>query len=354
MTRSIALKQGLTFDDVLLEPRASTVSLREVGLSSKLTKKITISIPLIAAAMDTVSETAMAVAIGKLGGMAILHRNCVQAQQVRMVKQVKKHGVLVGAAVGPHDIGRAKALDTAGADAIAVDCAHAHNLRVIADAKKIKKNLKAQIIVGNVATAAAARELVTFADAIKVGVGPGSICTTRVVAGVGVPQLTAIMEVAAVAKSKKVPVIADGGIRYSGDIVKALAAGAQTVMLGSMLAGTKEAPGRIIRVHGVLYKAYRGMGSLGAMQGGKSSDRYFQKGTKKYVPEGVEGLTLYKGPVEDVVYQMIGGLRSGMGYIGAHRIIDIPKQARFIQITVASLKESHPHTISINKKAPNY
>ncbi|MBU0597611.1 IMP dehydrogenase [Patescibacteria group bacterium] len=345
---------GLTFDDVLLTPRASSVRLQEVGLSTYLTKKIVINIPIVAAAMDTVSEVAMAVAIGKLGGISILHRNCTVKYEADMVKQAKKRNVIVGAAVGPHDIKRAIALDNAGVDVLVVDCAHAHNLRVVQSAKKIKKSVKAQVAVGNIATASAAQKLASFADAIKVGVGPGSICTTRVVAGVGVPQLTAIMEVVKVARKFKVPIIADGGVRFSGDIVKALAAGAQCVMVGSMLAGTKESPGKLIYVGGRQVKIYRGMGSLGAMDKGQSSDRYFQKGNKKYVPEGVEGVIEYKGGVNEVVYQMIGGLRSGMGYIGAHTINDIPKQAKFIRITNASLKESHPHTITINKKAPNY
>ena len=348
------IRLALTFDDVLLEPRESGVVRDGVNLETKLTKKIKLKIPILAAAMDTVSEDAMAVALGRLGGMAVIHRNCSIQRQVAMVKKAKKARVLVGAAVGSYDLERAKALDKAGADVIVVDTAHAHNLMTIKGAKDIKQAVKAQLIVGNIATKEAAAELIKFADAIKVGVGPGSICTTRVVAGIGVPQLTAILDVAAVAKKKKIPVIADGGMKYSGDIVKALAAGASTVMLGSMLSGTKEAPGKIIKIGGKEFKSYRGMGSLGVMQGGKSSDRYFQKNAKNYVPEGVEATTPYKGELKDVVFQITGGVASGMGYIGARSIPDMPKQARFIQITNAGLKESHPHSINIVKKSPNY
>ncbi|MFA6098688.1 MAG: IMP dehydrogenase [Patescibacteria group bacterium] len=345
---------GLTFDDVLLEPRLSSVNRREIDLAAKLTNKIQLEIPILSAAMDTVSNASMAIALGKLGGLAVLHRNCSISEQVGMVKKAKKSGVKVGAAVGPHDIERAAALYKAGAVAIFIDCAHAHHTKIIRDARLIRKSIKAQLVIGNIATKEAAKVYLTIADALKVGIGPGSICTTRVVAGIGVPQLTAISEVVSVAQKKNIPVIADGGIKYSGDIVKALAAGAATVMLGSMLAGAKEAPGKLVRLNGKLYKEYRGMGSLGAMSGGKSSDRYFQKGATKYVPEGVEGLIPYKGPVKEIIWQAVGGLKSGMGYVGAHKIGELPRQARFIRITSASLKESHPHTVMISKKAPNY
>lgn len=345
---------GLTFDDVLLEPQESAVLRSEAVLETKLTKKLKIRIPILAAAMDTVSGPDMAVALGKLGGVAILHRNCTIQEQISMLKRAKRAGVLIGAAVGAVDTDRAIALDKAGTDVIVVDTAHAHVRAVIQAAREIQKKIKAQLIVGNIATREAALALVNFADALKVGIGPGSICTTRIVAGVGVPQLTAIMNVAEIARKKGVPVIADGGIRYSGDAVKALAAGASCVMLGSMLAGTKEAPGKVVKFKGESYKAYRGMGSLGAMLSNESSDRYFQKGNKRYVPEGVEGLTKYKGPAADIIAQITGGIRSGMGYIGARTVAEIPKRARFIKITNAGLRESHPHDIFINKKAPNY
>ncbi len=348
------IRLGLTFDDVLLEPRESGVVRDGAKLETKLTRKINLKIPILSAAMDTVSEDAMAVSLGHLGGMAVIHRNCSIPEQVAMIRKAKRTDIIVGAAVGSYDLDRAKALDKAGADVIVVDTAHAHNLMTIKGAREIKKAIRAQLIVGNIATKEAAAELVKFADAIKVGIGPGSICTTRVVAGIGVPQLTAIMDVAAVARKKNIPVIADGGMKYSGDIVKALAAGASTVMLGSMLAGTKEAPGKIVKIKGELFKSYRGMGSLGVMQGGKSSDRYFQKGAQNFVPEGVEAVTAYKGLLSDVIFQITGGIQSGMGYIGAKTIADMPKRARFIQITNAGLRESHPHSITINKKAPNY
>ena len=345
---------GLTFDDVLLEPRESVVVRSEVDLSSFVTKKIRLKIPILAAAMDTVSEAEMAIALGRLGGLAVLHRNCSVEEQIAMVRKVKKNKLLASAAVGPGDLQRALALDKAGTDIIVVDTAHAHNLRALKSAREIKKSVRAQVIVGNIGTKEAAAELVKFADAIKVGIGPGSICTTRIVAGIGIPQLTAILNVVEVAKKKGIPVIADGGMRYSGDAVKALAAGAATVMLGSMLAGTKETPGKVIKYNGELVKVYRGMGSFGVMQSNRSSDRYFQKNTKTHIPEGVEGVTQYKGPVKDVIEQITGGIKSGMGYIGAKTITDMPKHVRFIRITNAGLRESHPHTITINKKAPNY
>jgi len=220
--------------------------------------------------------------------------------------------------------------------------------------KKLRRQLKAKFIVGNIATAEAAQDLLSVADALKVGVGPGSICTTRVVAGVGVPQLTAIMDVARVAKKKDIPVIADGGIKYSGDIVKALAAGAGAVMLGSLLAGTDEALGKVTKIAGKKYKTYRGMGSEGAMKSGKSSDRYFQETQKKKVPEGIEAVVPYRGSLEDVVYQLVGGLQSGMGYLGAKNIDELQKNATFIRVTEAGRGESHPHSVRMVKDAPNY
>jgi IMP dehydrogenase len=265
----------------------------------------------------------------------------------------------VAAAVGPFDIERAIALDKAGADAICVDCAHAHNMRVVESAKRIKKMVSADVIVGNIATKEAAEELVTFADGMKVGVGPGSICTTRIVAGVGVPQLTAIAEAVDVAQDHDVAVVADGGVRYSGDIAKAIAAGADCVMLGNLLAGTMEAPGRLITIKGRKYKQYRGMGSLGAMAGGECSDRYFQDshrelGKTKFVPEGVEGAIPYRGTVSDTIYQLIGGLRSSMGYCGAANIKEMREKSRFIRVTPSGMTESHPHDILITDEAPNY
>ncbi|MCK5591966.1 MAG: IMP dehydrogenase [Candidatus Pacebacteria bacterium] len=348
------IRKTYTFDDVLLEPRYSEVDIREVDLKTKVSKNVALDIPIISAAMDTVTESATAIALAREGGLGVLHRNCTIEEQLAELKKVKEARVLSGAAVGPHDIERAQALDAEGVDVIFIDCATAHKKDVIESAKKIKDLVKADIVVGNIATADAARELVEFADGIKVGVGPGSICTTRIVAGVGVPQLSAVMDVVSIAREAGVPVIADGGIKYSGDMVKALAAGASVVMLGGMLSGTDEAPGEMIMLEGKKYKSYRGMGSLGAMQGGNSSDRYFQKGAKKYVPEGVEGIVRYKGEAKEIIYQMIGGLCSGMGYIGANKISEMPTQARFVQITSAGYSESHPHSLSSHEDAPNY
>ena len=351
-----SLPLGITFDDVLLVPQESSIRPSDADYGTRLTRRITLRAPIISAAMDTVTESVMAEAMAVAGGIGILHRNCTIKEQVAMVRAVKKRRrlTLVGAAIGPHDFDRARALDRAGANVISIDCAHAHKPDIIADAKKIKRAIRAELIIGNIATAAAAKALLPVADAMKVGIGPGSICTTRIIAGVGVPQLTAIMDVVAIARKAKIPVIADGGVRYSGDIVKALAAGADTVMLGSLLAGTKEAPGRLIMKNGVRWKTYRGMGSLGAMRKGESTDRYFQKGEKKYVPEGVEALTPYTGIVADMLFHLLGGLRSGMGYVGAKNLATLRAHAHFIQITSAGQKESHPHSITMHKKAPNY
>lgn len=348
------LPLGLTFDDVLLVPQESEVRPSTVNIETKLTRRLTLKAPLLSAAMDTVTEENMAMALAQAGGIGILHRNCVTDEQIKMVNRVKKSKLLVGAAVGPHDIERAHALDRAGVDVIVLDAAHVHKPAIIADAKKIKKMIKADLIIGNIATAAAARAFLGVADALKVGVGPGAICTTRVVAGVGVPQLTAIMEVAKIAKLKKIPVIADGGIRYSGDITKAIAAGADSVMLGSLFAGTDEAPGDIVKINGEKFKRFRGMGSLGVMNSGQSADRYAQQGQKKYVPEGIEALTPCKGRVEEIIFQMLGGLKAGMGYVGAKNIPELQKRGKFIRITAAGQIESHPHSIIIEKYAPNY
>ncbi len=347
---------GLTFDDVLLIPRESNIGPSRADVSSWAARGLPLEIPILSAAMDTVTGPEMAGALARAGGLGVIHRNCAVAEQVAMVKEAQAHaqGKPVAAAAGPQDLERAVALDRAGAAAIVFDSAHAHKPELIAGIKKVRRKLKAKVIVGNIATAAAARALLKVADGIKVGVGPGSICTTRVVAGVGVPQLTAILEVAKVARPRKIPVIADGGIRYSGDVVKALAAGASAVMLGGMLAGTEEAPGDIITLEGKQYKAYRGMGSLGAMNTGISSDRYFQVGATKYVPEGVEATTPYKGKLADVLYQIIGGLKAGMGYVGAGDIAALQRNCRFIQVTPAGRAESHPHSLATVKAAPNY
>ena len=276
----------------------------------------------------------------------------------------KKGKYLVAAACGPFDLDRAMALDQAGADIISIDCAHAHNMNVVKFAETIKDNIDADLCMGNIATREAAEDLIAHgADGIKVGIGPGSICTTRIVAGIGVPQVTAIAEVADVASEAGVPVIADGGLRYSGDIAKAIGAGADVVMLGNLLAGTLEAPGDIVTMNGRKYKTYRGMGSIGAMTGGSGggADRYFQevdKGThmkhSKLVAEGVEGVVPYKGTVAEVVFQLVGGLKSSMGYCGAKDIKTMKEVARFVRITASGIKESHPHELMITNESPNY
>ena len=467
--------KGYTFDDVLLIPQGTEVEPKDVDVSTQITPKIRLNIPILSAAMDTVTEWEMAIAMARLGGLGVIHRNMSIEEQAEMVRRVKReetveevitispeetidyalflmeregidglpvidNGELVGivtktdittregervkevmtkevitakesasveeimalmiensidrvpivdddgklvgiitigdllarkkhrnavrdeegrlivaAAVSPFDIKRALALDKAGADVIVIDTAHAHNLKAIKAMKEIKNKVGAELIVGNIANPKAVDDL-AFADAVKVGIGPGSICTTRIVAGVGVPQITAISMVADKAVEYGIRVIADGGIRYSGDIVKAIAAGADAVMLGNLLAGTKEAPGREVTINGRKYKQYRGMGSLGAMMKG-GAERYYQKGhmkTRKFVPEGIEGVVPYKGKVSEVLYQLVGGLRAGMGYVGAKNIKELKEKSEFVIITHAGVRESHPHDIAITNEAPNY
>lgn len=293
----------------------------------------------------------------------ITMQDLLEKNQYPDANRDKDGKLMVAAAVGPFDFERAVILEEAGVDALVADCAHGHNLNVVKSVKEIKESVSADVIAGNIATSEAAEEFGASVDGLKVGIGPGSICTTRVVAGVGVPQVTAVASVAQVASEYDIPVIADGGIRYSGDIAKAIAAGADCVMLGSLLAGTDEAPGRIIAIKGRRYKQYRGMGSLGVMESGQSSDRYFQKkdpsvpreiGQTKFVPEGIEGATPYVGSVESVIYQLIGGLKSAMGYTGSPDIPTLRKNGKFIKITAAGQIESHPHDILITDEAPNY
>ena len=314
----VAIKEALTFDDVLLVPRYSSVLPSKTKIFLKLTKKISLKVPFLSSAMDTVTESKMAIAIAKEGGIGIIHRNLNIKHQSQEVKKVKNKKLNVGAAIGTNeeDIERAKALASSGVDLIVIDTAHGHSEKVLKTLSKIKRSIKeVPICVGNIATGEAAKKLYNSgADIIKVGIGPGSICTTRMVAGIGVPQISAIMDVKKTLNKKNVKIISDGGIKFSGDIAKALAAGADAIMMGSIFAGTEESPGKKFRVKGKFFKEYRGMGSIGAMSAG-SANRYFQKNFKdksKFVPEGVEGRVEYKGNVSKIIYQLQGGLRSSM------------------------------------------
>ena len=481
-------RMSFTFDDFLLTPNASYVEPKDIDTKIELGKGIKLNIPVLSAAMDTVTEADLAIAMAQQGGVGVIHRNISKERQVEEVKKVKnaedltirdvitispdstvneaetlmqnelisglpvvdddaevmgiiskrdirpvlnsepstaikdimtsdvvtveegvsaeealnvayenkverlpvvrdgklvgiitikdilnrsqypnaardkKGNFLVAAACGPFDLDRAMALDQAGADIISIDCAHAHNMNVVKFTETIKDNIDAELCVGNIATAEAAEDLISMGvDALKVGIGPGSMCTTRIVAGVGVPQLTAISDVADAAADSGVPVIADGGIRYSGDVAKAIGAGADAVMLGNLLAASFEAPGDIVVMNGKQYKKYRGMGSMGAMtseyDGG--ADRYFQ-GQKskmnhtKYVPEGIEGAVPYRGTIAEILFQLVGGLKSSMGYCGAKDIAAMKEKARFVRITSSGIKESHPHDLLITNESPNY
>ena len=366
------IKEGYTFDDLLLVPAYSQVVPADVQLKTRLCDGILLSIPVCSAAMDTVTESKMGIALAQAGGLGFIHKNLSSELQAEMVKEVKaaavlsnsavdaKGKLLAGAAVGVSEstMARVQLLVEAGVDIITVDSAHGHSAGVIETVRKIHEQYPdLPLVGGNIVTGDAAQALIQAgASVLKVGVGPGSICTTRIVSGVGVPQLTAVSDVVQVAKRYNVGVIADGGIKFSGDIVKALAAGADAVMLGGLLAGCEETPGEIIEVYGKKVKTYVGMGSLSAMQRG-SSDRYFQGGQKelkKLVPEGIEATVPYKGPMSDVIYQMMGGLRSGMGYCGCATIEELKEKAQFVKISNAGLKESHPHTVENVKEAPNY
>ncbi|MEM5812667.1 MAG: IMP dehydrogenase, partial [Candidatus Aenigmatarchaeota archaeon] len=473
--KKFSRKIALTFDDVLLIPSKSEVLPRDVNTESFLTKRIRLKIPVLSAAMDTVTESEMAIAMARNGGLGVIHRNMSRERQAEEVKKVKKseswiienpvtispddnvgkakelmeinnvsglpvidgerlvgiitqrdllfktnmlqpirdvmtkelitadekisveqavdildrHKIekllitdrqgrlkgmitvkdiiksrkfpdaskdkdgrlLVGAATGPLDMKRVEMLMNAGADVIVIDTAHGHSSNVINTIKQIKKRWETEVVGGNIATSEAADDLISAgADALKVGIGPGSICTTRIVAGAGVPQITAIQDCAEVAERYGIPVIADGGIKYSGDIAKAVAAGANCVMIGSIFAGTEESPGRVVFVRGRKYKSYRGMGSVGAMQEG--SDRYGSQEKGKFVPEGVEGIVPYRGTVSEMLFQLVGGLRSAMGYCGCKTIEELRKNSRFVRITKAGLRESHPHNITITAESP--
>ena len=351
------IKEALTFDDVLLTPKYSEILPSEVTTNTSLSKNLNLKIPIISSAMDTVTESKMAIAIAKAGGIGVIHRNLDIKSQISEINKVKSKKLLVGAAVGagPLEYKRAEAILKANVDLIVVDTAHGHTKKVgeiIRKIKKLKSN-KTTLCAGNIATTEAAKFLIKLgAEVIKVGIGPGSICITRLVAGIGVPQLSAILAVRKGVGRKKVSIIADGGIKFSGDISKALAAGADAVMIGSLFAGTNESPGKIIKKNGKLFKNFRGMGSIGAMNKG-SADRYFQtkqKDTSKYVPEGVEGLVKYKGSVEKIIYRLIGGLKSSMGYLGKKKIINLRNKPKFVKITKAGFYESMVHNIDEVKK----
>ena len=370
------IRQGLSFDDVLIMPAKSDVLPNQVDLKTQFTKGIKLKIPLISAAMDTVTDSNMAIALAISGGIGVIHRNFSKEEQAKQVNRVKQFNVssefaknaalddsgrlVVAAAIGTsdEDLLRAKKLIAENIDAIIIDTAHAHSYKVVNTIKQVKSLLgKISLIVGNIATKEAAYDLINQGvDAVKVGIGPGAICTTRIVAGIGVPQFSAIQDVAEICHSSNIPLIADGGIKNSGDVAKAIAAGADSVMIGSLFAGTDESPGEIITLNGKKYKQYRGMGSLGAMQSG-SSERYFQSDkieNNKFVPEGVEGYINYKASVQNVIYQLLGGLRSSMGYTGSKNINAMKKNCQFITMTASGLRESHVHDLNFFKNAPNY
>lgn len=370
---------GITFDDVLLLPGYSGFSRKDINLSTNFSKRIKISVPLVSAPMDTVTESKLAVELAKSGGIGIIHRNLSVENQALEVEKVKKQKLLVGAAIGASSgfEDRVKALVKAGADAVVVDSAHGYAKGVIDTIKFIKKNYKKiDVVAGNIATFDGAKALISAgADGLRVGMGPGAICTTRIISGMGVPQITAIIETSRIAKKFGIPVIADGGIKYSGDITKALAAGASTVMMGGHFAQAIESPGKVVTLkrhelpsrfqkisqtkEEYQFKEYRGMGSIGAMEKGaqiKSEDEFHGKNYKDrvLVAEGVEGLVPVKGTVSELVDQAIGGVKSGMYYIGAKNLTELWKKAKFIQITQASLTESHPHDIFVTNPGKNY
>jgi len=357
----VTIKEALTFDDVTLAPKYSEILPSETNTEVVLTKKLKLRIPLLSSAMDTVTESKMAIAMAKLGGIGIIHRNLDIKKQISEIKKVKTKKLLVGAAVGaaPNEFKRASEIIKEGVDLIVVDTAHGHTKKVADIIKFIKKinNSKIALCAGNIATPEAAKFMIKLGvDIIKIGIGPGSICTTRLVAGIGVPQLSAILSIRNSLNKKNVKIISDGGIKYSGDLAKAFAAGADAVMIGSLFAGTNETPGKLIKKKGKLYKSFRGMGSVGAMNKG-SADRYFQKrhkDTSKYVPEGVEGFVKYKGDVESIIYKLIGGLKSSMGYLGSKNITKLRYKPKFIKITKAGFYESMVHNVDVVKNESKY
>ena len=353
----VPIKEALTFDDVTLVPKYSSVLPSDVITKTELSKNLTLRIPLLSSAMDTVTESKMAIAMAEAGGIGVIHRNLSIKKQILEIRKVKKKKLIVGAAVGAgeEEVKRVEAIIKENINLIVVDTAHGHSKKVAEIIKKIKKikSSKTTLCAGNIATPEAAKFLIKLGvDVVKVGIGPGSICTTRLVAGIGVPQLSAILNVREKFKSKNVKIISDGGIKFSGDIAKALAAGADAVMIGSLFAGSSEAPGKLIKKKGIIYKNFRGMGSVGAMNKG-SADRYFQKkqtDTSKYVPEGVEGFVKFKGKVDKIIYKLIGGLKSSMGYLGSKEVKGLRSKPKFVKITKAGFYESMVHNIDEVKK----
>ena len=357
----VPIKEALTFDDVTLAPKYSEILPTDTSTEIVLAKYLKLKIPLLSSAMDTVTESKMAIAIAKSGGIGVIHRNLDIKKQISEIRKVKKLKLLVGAAVGAgsNEFTRAKAIIKEGVNLIVVDTAHGHTKKVAEIIKYIKKirNNKIALCAGNIATPEAAKFLIKLGvDIIKIGIGPGSICTTRLVAGIGVPQLSAILSVRNNIKNKNIKIISDGGIKYSGDLAKAFAAGADAVMIGSLFAGTDETPGKLIKKNGKLFKSFRGMGSVGAMNKG-SADRYFQtkqKDISKYVPEGVEGFVKYKGNVKSIIYKLIGGLKSSMGYLGSKNIIKLRDKPNFVKITKAGFYESMVHNVDVVKNDSKY
>ena len=377
--RNSSFRLGLTFDDILLVPGYGDFSRSDISLTTKLSKRIKISLPFVSAPMDTVTESKLAIELAKLGGIGIIHRNLSVENQATEVKKVKNKRLLIGAAIGVSSgfETRIKALAKAGIDAVVVDSAHGYSKGVIEAVKFIKKHYqKIDVVAGNIATAEGAKALIAAgADGLRVGMGPGAICTTRIVSGMGIPQVTAIIETSKIANKFNIPIIADGGIKYSGDMVKALAVGASTVMMGGFFAASFEAPGKLITVKQnklpsrfqrlsnmkkhYQFKEYRGMGSEAAMKKGakiKSEDEFHGKNyeDRVMVAEGVEGLVLVKGKVSDLIDQAIGGIKSGMYYVGAKNLQELWEKTKFIQITQASLTESHPHDIFVTNPGKNY
>ena len=355
------IKESLTFDDVTLVPQYSSILPSQASVNTILAPNIKLKIPFMSSAMDTVTESKMAIAIAQQGGIGVIHRNLNISKQCQEVKKVKNKKLIVAAAIGTSndDILRARKLIENNLDLIVIDTAHGHSKKVISILKKIKKIAKKiPICAGNIATAESAKILVSEgADILKVGIGPGSICTTRIVSGIGVPQISAVMNVKkGIGKNKKVKIISDGGIKFLGDAAKALAAGADAVMMGSIFAGTEECPGKKFKHNNKFYKSFRGMGSIGAMMDG-SSGRYFQKNYKdksKFIPEGVEGRIEFKGKVERIIYQLTGGLKSSMGYIGAKDIQGLQKKSKFVKITKAGFYESMVHNVEVTNDGKNY